>query len=151
MSWVLIGIFFPMVFLASMSFNIYVLISLFTRDDSSSKPLKIGMSAILGLVFTFLMINGQLFNASLIVILIYGAFSGLMLGIHKEAKRFKRQLSSTFILNSSEAIHDRPFFSIRLWLSSTFRLLIFALLGLIATYGLVSFLAFLFAKSFFVR
>ena len=147
---ILIGILFPLILLATMTFNIYVLISLFAKEHDRDKPFKVGLSVIFGLVFTIMIMKGHVFNTSPIVVLIYGSFTGLLFGIYKESKRVKRQSISPFPLTTPGVI-NRPSFNVKMWLNSTLRLLTFVLLGLMATYGLIFVLALLFSKSFFVR
>lgn len=141
--WIFCVIIYCLVFLVSMTFNIYVLIRLFAGVSSTNKEFRVGASAIMALVMTLLVIQ-RLVTFSSSAVLIYGASSGCLFGIHMSIRTYDKQLRDVGINSGAGADgnHSRSNFSTRLWLLITSRFVVYIFVGAGVFYGLMLLLGF---------
>jgi hypothetical protein len=128
-----------------------VLISLLSKEKPDTKPFKIGLATVIGFISTVIILKGKLFEEVPLALLIYGAFSGLTFGIHRQIKRSQRKSSKTLTITNSETSNSNVSIGKGQWLRSAFQLLMFTLLGLAATYFLILILRFLLGRLFFLK
>ena len=138
--WIFCVIIYCLLFLVSMTFNIYVLIRLFAGVNSTNKDSRVGLSAIMALVMTLLVIQGlATFSSS--AVLIYGACSGCLFGIHMSMRTYDKQLKDA-INSGTGGIRARSTISISLWLLIASRFIVYIFVGAGVFYGLMLLLGF---------
>jgi hypothetical protein len=136
MLWVLLALFILILFVASLSFNSYILISLLLIRRIPDKESRLGLSAVLGILITVILFKAKFFVPSVTFIPAYGAISGFLIGIYAEAKRNERKALTSGLFTKSESKSRPSLFKTTFWLSSTFRLLFFTLIGLGLTFSI---------------
>jgi hypothetical protein len=150
MVFALIILFFLFLIFSTLSFNFYVLISLLLRRRFEDQSLRIGMAVLLGGFGAFVFFKQSFFISPELFTALYGALSGLLMGIYFEAKRQASKSVRTVETELPGFPRDSRSFTSSVWLNSTSRLICYTCFGVTCAFLVYLLLGLVTEKSFYV-
>ena len=143
MVWILILLISVFFFTISLAYTLYIIIYIFSKENSKTKLFKIGLAAVLGCILALIIFKSGLFTNFPVAVYAYGAFSGLAYGIYKHLKKDRALKDRLPVIITSKTFDIKRGFNRRILVRSTGRLLLFMLFGVASVYAFVIILGFI--------